>query len=203
MSNLDGEALAEPRHLRFQTGRRKQFWNRNCVAVGLASGFLEPLESTSIHLIQTAISRIASLFPHAGFDPADIAEYNRQTNVEYEFIRDFLILHYKATRRDDSAFWDYCRNMPVPASLQRKMDLFDSSGRIYREQDELFTDMSWLQVLIGQGVTPRSWHPFADLRPEAEVHAYLNNVEQVIARCVHAMPTHAEFIAAHCKAGAL
>ncbi|QYF92766.1 tryptophan 7-halogenase [Massilia sp. PAMC28688] len=201
MDNLDGAALAEPRHLRFQTGRRKRFWNRNCIAVGLSSGFLEPLESTSIHLIQTAISRIASFFPHGGFDPVDIAEYNRQTNVEYEFIRDFLILHYKVTRRDDSEFWRYCSNMAIPDSLQRKIDLFSSSGRIYREQDELFTEMSWLQVMIGQGVMPRAYHPFAQLRPEAEVHAYLNNVEQVIARCVHAMPTQADFIAAHCKAG--
>jgi tryptophan halogenase len=200
MDNLDGEALAEPRLVRFQTGRRKQSWIGNCVAVGLASGFMEPLESTSIHLIQTAISRIASFFPHGGFDPVDIAEYNRQTQVEYELIRDFLILHYKATRRDDTEFWNYCRNMAIPESLQRKMDLFASNGRIHREQDELFTEMSWLQVMIGQGITPRGYHPFANLRPEAEVAAYLNNVEQVIARCVTAMPTHAEFIAASCKA---
>jgi tryptophan halogenase len=200
MAHLDGEALAEPRHIRFQPGRRRHSWNRNCVAVGLAGGFLEPLESTSIHLIQTAIARIASFFPHAGFDAADIAEYNRQTQVEYERIRDFIILHYKATARDDSPFWDYCRTMAVPDSLQRKMDLFASNARLYREQDELFTEMSWLQVMIGQGITPLGYHPFADLRPEAEVAAYLANVEQVIARCVQAMPTQAEYIAAHCAA---
>jgi tryptophan halogenase len=200
MKNLDGVALAEPRLVRFQTGRRKQSWMRNCVAIGLASGFMEPLESTSIHLIQTAITRIAKFFPHTGFDAADIAEYNRQTQIEYELIRDFLILHYKTTRRDDSAFWDYCRTMPIPESLQRKMDLFASNGRIYREQDELFTEMSWLQVMVGQGIIPRAYHPFAELRPEAEVQAYLHNVEQVIGRCVAAMPSHADFIAAHCKA---
>lgn len=200
MDNLDGKPTAEPRQLRFQTGRRKQFWNRNCVAVGLSSGFLEPLESTSIHLIQTAISRIASFFPHSGFDEEDIAEYNRQTTTEYETIRDFLILHYKATQRDDSSFWNYCREMSIPDSLQRKMALFGSCGRIYREQDELFTEMSWLQVMIGQGIKPRAYHPFADLRPESEVHAYLNSVEQVIARCVAAMPTQSDFIAAHCRA---
>jgi len=200
MDNLDGEALAEPRLVRFQTGRRKQSWMRNCVALGLASGFMEPLESTSIHLIQTAITRIVKFFPHAGFDPVDIAEYNRQTQVEYELIRDFLILHYKTTERTDSDFWNYCRTMEIPDSLQRKMDLFASNGRIYREQDELFTEMSWLQVMVGQGIIPRGYHPFADLRPEAEVHAYLQNVEQVIGRCVGAMPTHADFIAAHCKA---
>jgi tryptophan halogenase len=200
MRHLDGAALAEPRVVRFQTGRRKQSWIGNCVAVGLASGFMEPLESTSIHLIQTAISRIASFFPHARFDAADIAEYNRQTQVEYELIRDLLVLHYKATERDDSAFWNYCRNMSIPDSLQRKMDLFAGNGRLYNEQEALFTDMSWLQVMIGQGITPRRYHPFADLRPEAEVEAYLKNVEQVIARCVTAMPTQAEFIAANCKA---
>jgi len=200
MNNLDGAALAEPRMVRFQTGRRKQSWVRNCVAVGLASGFMEPLESTSIHLIQTAISRIVKFFPHAGFDAIDIAEYNRLTQQEYEYIRDFLILHYKTTARNDSAFWDYCRTMPIPDTLQRKMDLFGSNGRIHHEQDELFTEMSWLQVMVGQGLVPRAYHPFAELRPEAEVHAYLQNVEQVIARCVAAMPTQADFIAAHCKA---
>jgi tryptophan halogenase len=200
MRNLDGAALGEPRLIRFQPGRREQSWRANCVAVGLAAGFLEPLESTSIHLIQTAISRIASFFPHAGFDAADIAEYNRQSAIEYERIRDFLILHYKATARADSPFWDYCRTMPVPDSLQRRMDLFSSNGRIYREQDELFTEMSWLQVMVGQGIIPRAYHPFADLRPEAEVAAYVAGTEQVIARCVQAMPTQAEFIAAHCAA---
>lgn len=200
MNNLDGAALAEPRLVRFQTGRRKQSWIRNCVAVGLASGFMEPLESTSIHLIQTAISRIVKFFPHAGFDAIDIAEYNRLTQQEYEYIRDFLILHYKTTGRNDSAFWDYCRTMPIPDTLQRKMDLFASNGRIHHEQDELFTEMSWLQVMVGQGIVPRRYHPFAELRPESEVHAYLQNVEQVIARCVAAMPTQADFIAAHCKA---
>ncbi|PWF40990.1 tryptophan halogenase family protein [Massilia glaciei] len=202
MANLDGEPTAQPRHIRFQTGRRKKSWSHNCVSVGLASGFMEPLESTSIHLIQTAISRIINFFPQAGFDAADIAEYNLQTQVEYERIRDFLVLHYKVTRRTDSAFWDYCRTMPIPESLQRKIDLFLSNGRIYREQDELFTEMSWLQVMVGQGAMPRGYHPFADLRPEAEVAAYLGNVEQVIAKCVKAMPSQAEFIAAHCAAGA-
>lgn len=202
LQNLDGAAMVEPRHIRFQTGRRKKFWSHNCVAVGLASGFLEPLESTSIHLIQTAISRIVNFFPRTGFDEADIAEYNRQTLTEYEHIRDFLVLHYKVTKRDDSAFWNYCRNMTVPETLQRKIDLFSSNGRIYREQDELFTEMSWLQVMIGQGIVPRGYHPFADLRPEAEVTAYLNNVERVIAKCVAAMPSQIEFINMHCAANA-
>ena len=201
LNHLDGAALAEPRHLRFQTGRRKQFWNKNCVSVGLSSGFLEPLESTSIHLIQTAISRLIKFFPYMAFDAVDIAEYNQQTQLEYEQIRDFLILHYKVTARDDSAFWNYCRTMPIPDTLQRKIDLFGSNGRIYPDAGELFTEMSWLQVMVGQGIVPRAYHPFADLPPESEVAAYLNNVEQVIGKCVNAMPAQAEFIAAHCAAG--
>lgn len=200
LGNLDGESLADPRVVRYVTGRRDKFWDRNCVAVGLASGFLEPLESTSIHLIQTAISRIIQFFPHQGFDAADIAEYNAQTQFEYERIRDFIILHYHATERDDSPFWNYCRTMEVPATLQHKIDLFASNGRLCREGNELFADLSWLQVMYGQRIRPRGYHPFADLRPAAEVDAFLDNVEGVIAKCVQVMPTQAEFIAAHCSA---
>lgn len=202
LAHLDGKPLADPRPLRFATGRRKRFWDRNCVAIGLSSGFLEPLESTSIHLINTAISRFIAMFPHRGCDPADIDEYNRQTHWEYERIRDFLVLHYKATERDDSAFWNYCRTMPIPDSLQHRIDLFRSSGRIYREGLELFAEPSWLQVMVGQRLRPRSYHPFADLRPEADVLAYVQHVEQVIAKCVRVMPAHADYIARHCAAAA-
>lgn len=200
LDHLDGEPLADPRPIQFTTGRRKTFWKRNCVAVGLSSGFLEPLESTSIHLIHTAISRIISFFPHAGFDAADIAEYNAMTGFEYERIRDFLILHYKATARNDSEFWNYCRTMAVPETLQRKLDLFRSNGRIFRDLQELFAEPSWLQVMIGQGIVPQAYHPFADLRPEDEVAAYVQHVADVIAKCVHAMPTQAAYIAEHCAA---
>lgn len=203
LDHLDARPLAEPRLLKFTTGTRKRFWDRNCVAVGLSSGFLEPLESTSIHLIQTAISRILSLFPHSGFDSADIAEYNTMTRWEYERIRDFIVLHYKATERDDSEFWRYCRTMQVPESLQHKMDLFRSNGRVYRDGNELFAEPSWLQVMVGQRLIPRHYHPFADLKSESEVLAYVRNVEQVIGKCVAAMPTHAEFIAQHCAARSL
>ena len=203
LQHLDGTPIAAPRPLKFLTGRRKSFWNRNCVCVGLSSGFLEPLESTSIHLIQTAISRIVNFFPHAGFDAADIAEYNAMTHWEYERIRDFLVLHYKVTERDDSDFWNYCRTMSIPDTLQRKIDLFRSNGRIFRDGEELFTEASWLQVMVGQRISPRGYHPFADLRPESEVAAYLSNVEQVIAKCVNLMPTQAEFIASNCAAGPL
>ena len=200
LKHLDGKPTADPRPLRFTTGHRKTFWSKNCVAVGLASGFMEPLESTSIHLVHTAISRIINFFPHAGFEEADIAEYNAMTLWEYERIRDFLILHYKVTERTDSPFWNDCRTMSIPESLQRKIDLFASNGRIFRDGLELFAEASWLQVMVGQRLLPKAYHPFADLRPEAEVEAYLHNVRSVIGRCVQAMPAHAEFIRTHCAA---
>lgn len=200
MNHLDGEAMAAPRTIRFQTGRRRTFWKRNCVAVGLSSGFLEPLESTSIHLIQSAILRILSFFPSSGFDATEIAEYNRQSTLEYEQIRDFIILHYKATERSDSPFWNHCRTMEVPESLQRKMDLYRSGGRIYRDNNELFAEASWLQVMHGQRVKARSCHPLAGVRPAAEIDALLKDVQRVIAKCVEVMPTQAQFIAEHCAA---
>ena len=202
LQHLDGEPLASPRTVRFVPGRRKTFWDRNCVAVGLSSGFLEPLESTSIHLIQTAITRLVSFFPHAGFDRADIDEYNEQMRFEYERIRDFIILHYHATERTDTAFWNYTRTMPIPDTLRRKIELFRSNGRIVREGQELFVELSWLQVLVGQRILPRGRHPFADLPPRAEVQELLANIEQVVGKCVGVMPTAADFIAANCKAPA-
>jgi tryptophan halogenase len=200
LSNLDGEQLAEPNRLRFVTGKRKRIWNRNCVAVGLASGFLEPLESTSIHLIQSALIRLVRLLPDAGFDEATIAEFNRQSDFEYERIRDFIILHYKATERDDTPFWRYCRDMEAPETLQRKMDLFRANGRIFREDEELFAEESWIQVFLGQGVMPRGYDPLVDIQTEARVAEFLEDVERVIGKCVAVMPDHAEYVARVCPA---
>jgi len=203
MARLDGPALAEPRVVRFVTGRRRSFWVGNCVAVGLASGFMEPLESTSIHLIQTALARLVAFFPHAGLDAADIAEYNAQTTFEYERIRDFIILHYHCTRRDDTPFWNHVRTMAVPDALQRKMALFASNGRIFRENNELFAELSWLQVMVGQGLLPKGYHPLARLQSSSETQAFLDDVRTVVGKCVNVMPTQADFIAAECAAGAL
>lgn len=200
LSNLDGEQLAEPNRLRFTTGKRRQTWNRNCVALGLAAGFMEPIESTSIHLIQSAIIRLVRLLPDGGFDPANIAEFNRQTDFEYERVRDFIILHYKATERDDTPFWRHCRDMEIPDTLRRKIDLFAANGRIFREDEELFAEESWIQVFLGQGVIPRGYDPLADLKSEAEVAAYLDNLETVIRKCVAVMPSHADYVAQHCPA---
>lgn len=200
LDNLDGEPVAEPNRLRFTTGKRKRIWNRNCVAIGLAAGFLEPLESTSIHLIQSSIIRLVRLLPDLTFDPATIAEFNRQTDFEYERIRDFIILHYKATERDDTPFWRWCREMAVPDTLQRKIDLFAAHGRVFREDEELFTEESWIQVFLGQGIIPRGYDPLVDIRSEEEIARFLDNVENVIGKCVRVMPSHADFVAKTCAA---
>jgi len=200
LANLDGEQLAEPNRLRFTAGKRNRIWNRNCVAIGLAAGFLEPLESTSIHLIQSSIVRLVRLLPDRGFDPATTAEFNRQTDFEYARVRDFIILHYKATERDDTPFWRHCRDMEVPDTLRRKIDLFAANGRVFREDEELFTEESWIQVLLGQGVIPRGYDPLVDLRSDAEIATYLGNIETVIRKCVAVMPSHADFVARTCGA---
>ncbi|MEK8045318.1 tryptophan halogenase family protein [Ideonella margarita] len=199
LANLDGPKLAEPRTLKFVTGKRKKFWNKNVIAVGLASGFMEPLESTSIHLIQSQIARIATFFPDRGFAQADIDEFNRQADFEFERIRDFLILHYQQTRRTDSAFWNYVRTMPIPDTLQAKLDLYRSSGRIFRESTEMFTHVSWLQVMHGQGVHAGSYHPLVDNLDDDALAQYLDNVSGTIAKCVEVMPTHAEVVSHICS----
>jgi tryptophan 7-halogenase len=200
MNNLDGKALAEPRQLQFVTGKRKKFWDKNVVAIGLSSGFMEPLESTSIHLIQKGISRLVSFFPDSAFNQVDIDEFNRQSEVEFEQIRDFIILHYKATNRTDSAFWNYVRTMPVPDTLQQKMDLFQSNGRIYRNNNELFTETSWFQVMFGQGIHPQGYHPLVDSKSEELIEKMVNNVKDVMSGVANLMPTHDAFIAENCKA---
>lgn len=201
LSNLDGEPLASPRPIKFLTGKRHRAWNRNVVAIGLASGFLEPLESTSIHLIQMGIGHLLTYFPSGRIDDTDRDEYNRLMSLEFEWVRDFIILHYKATERTDSPFWNYCRTMEIPEPLAHRMRLFESHGRVHREGNELFTKISWLQVMHGQRIRPRSYHPLVDLLPEDEIQEYLEEVERVIATCVDVMPSHAQFIAENCAAG--
>jgi tryptophan halogenase len=201
MNKLDGKPLAEPRLIKYTTGRRKTFWKKNCVAVGLSSGFLEPLESTSIHLIQTAVMRILSNFPSLGFAQADIDHYNRETRLEYEGIRDFIITHYHVTERSDSPFWNYCRTMEIPDSLAQRLTLFRSNGRISRELFiQLFAESSWVQILLGQRFIPEGWHALAGLIPAEELSAFIQNIEMVTQRCVAAMPTHADYIKTHCAA---
>jgi len=197
MRNLEGEALMDPKILRFTTGKREKFWHKNVIAMGLSSGFMEPLESTSIHLIQSAIARLTAFYPHAGFEQADIDEFNEHSHFEFDRIRDFLILHYHATERSDTPFWDYCRTMDVPESLRRKMDLFRANGRVFRENSELFAEPSWVQVLIGQRVIPRGYNALVDAVDDAVAVNHVDTVRGVIANCVTAMPTHEALIARH------
>ncbi|MEM7780925.1 MAG: tryptophan halogenase family protein [Pseudomonadota bacterium] len=195
LAGLDTKPLADPRPIRFTTGRRDQFWSHNCAAIGLASGFLEPLESTSIHLIQSHVSRLLQLFPAQGGDAEkERAEYNRRCANEFEQIRDFLILHYCQTEREDTEFWRYCRNMAVPDSLTHKRELFASSGRIGRDADDLFREASWVQVMLGQGVTPTSYDPMANGLDDAQLAEFLGNVRTVIERAVASLPTHEQFL---------
>jgi tryptophan halogenase len=199
LSNLDGRPLAEPRLLRFVTGRRRKMWNRNCVALGLASGFLEPLESTSIYLIQSGIARLIGMLPDRHMNPTLRDEYNRQAQFEIERIRDFLILHYNATERRDSEFWKYCGGMSIPDTLAAKLALFRESGRFFRESDEMFALTSWVQVMVGQGIVPTAYHPLVDAVPDAELARLGESVRGVIAGCVAAMPMHEQFIDRYCK----
>ncbi|HEY1143626.1 MAG TPA: tryptophan halogenase family protein [Sphingomicrobium sp.] len=199
LANLDGEQLANPNRLRFTTGKRRQMWVRNCVALGLAAGFLEPLESTSIHLVQSAATRLVKLFPDANTDQATIDEFNRQSDFEWERVRDFIILHYWANQRDGD-FWEYCRTMELPATLQRKIDLWRTNGRIFREDEELFSEESWIQVFIGQEIIPAAYDPNVAIKSDSQIEQYLGNIASTIDRCVDVMPDHADFVEKFCPA---
>jgi tryptophan halogenase len=194
LAHLDGPALAEPKLLRFTTGRRKQFWNKNCIALGLASGFMEPLESTSIHLIQSGLMQLAAIFPDRSFDPADATEYNRLQIGEFEHIRDFVMLHYHATERDDQPLWRYCSAMPIPDSLAYRKKLFCSSGRVAFYDKELFVEPNWLSLFIGQRCWPRRYDPLADISSLADTQRQLARLKEQIRHTAESMPTHEQFI---------
>jgi len=194
LSNVDGEPLLEPRVIPFQTGRRKQQWSRNCISFGLASGFLEPLESTSIHLLQSGLRRLVKHFPHNGIDQSEIDEYNRQSKDEFEHIRDFIILHYSLTTRDDSQFWIDCQNMQIPDSLQHRIDLFSSSGKVFKGDEQLFAEIAWQQVMIGQGVIPEDYHPIADSISDSQLRGMLQDLKLLVGGSVDTLPRHSDFL---------
>lgn len=200
VGNLAGKPTADPNFLRFVTGRRKKFWNKNVVALGLSSGFMEPLESTSIHLINTGINKLISLLSLDGVTQVQQDTYNRLTGKEYERIRDFLILHYHQTSRVDSEFWDYCRTMSVPDSLTEKMELFRTNGQIFREEDELFTETSWAAVMMGQGLEMKGHNPMADTLDHAAIKPEIDGMEKSIRYLVDNMPGHGDFLKKYCPA---
>jgi tryptophan halogenase len=200
MNNLDGKPLADPRVVPFKTGRRRQSWVKNCVSLGLAAGFLEPLESTSIWLVQSGLSRLMAMFPDRTFQQAEIDRYNRTVAYEYEIVREFLVLHYHVTQRDDSPFWDYCRNMPIPDRLAEKMRVFEAYGRTFRENDELFNDTSWFAVMVGQLMQARAYDPVADIMPLDETRRRLQHIAEAVENSANYMPTHKQFILDNCAA---
>jgi tryptophan halogenase len=195
LANLDGKPMADPRTIRFVTGRRRKTWVRNVVAIGLSSGFIEPLESTSIHLIQTGINRLLELLPAGEISEAARADYNSRSAFEMERIRDFIILHYHANQRAGEPFWDELRTMDVPEPLKHKIDLFRATGRTVHSFDELFDARAWIQVMIGQNIMPETYHPLADLLPEPRLKEFLNGLERSHMAEVSQMPDHGAFVA--------
>ncbi len=200
LANLDAPALAEPRLIRFATGRRKLLWNRNVICMGLASGFVEPLESTAIHIIQVSIQRLILLFPHRGDCEERRREFNRASIAEYEYIRDFIVLHYHANNRVGEPFWDACRNMTIPDSLRHKIELFRETAGIFCASEDLFQLSSWLQVMWGQGVRPRATHPFVEAVAPQDRAGYLRDLRGLMGQAARQLPAHADFIARNCRA---
>jgi len=199
LANIEGELITEPRVIKFKTGRRRKGWNKNCVALGLSSGFIEPLESTSIHLIMSGIIRLMRLFPFEGINQSAIDEYNSKLNSELEAIRDFIVLHYHVTKRQDSEFWNYCRNMEIPASLAHKINLFKETGRVFLDDGDIFRVDSWTQVMLGQGLMPEQYHQIANIMSDDELNRFLHGIKASISNAVQQLPSHDEFIQSYCK----
>ncbi|ESQ77457.1 tryptophan halogenase family protein [Asticcacaulis sp. AC402] len=198
LARLDGKPLADPKILRFVTGRRNKAWNKNVVALGLASGFLEPLESTSIHLVQSGAFKFLALFPRHGFNPHIVDEYNRQVEHDYENIKDFIIAHYKVTERDDTPFWRQVQQMSVPDSLQARLDVFRSTCQTLSREPDLFKEVSWVAVLTGQGLVPQDYHPAADALEDDDLRLHLGRWRTLVTERVKTLPLHEDFINRHC-----
>ena len=199
LGSVEGEVLTKPNFIGYTTGARRKQWHRNCVAVGLSGGFMEPLESTAIHLIQRAVLRLIRMLPGGRISARDIAEFNDQQLTDMDQIRDFLILHYKVTNRRDSPFWRHCADLPLPDSLEQKIELFRETGRVFRRNEELFVENSWVQVMMGQGITPKSYHPIATKLSAGELDAFLSGQREAVARTVAGLPDHHSYIAHYCS----
>lgn len=198
LDNIQGDPITEPRVIRFRPGKRHQSWHKNCVAIGLASGFVEPLESTSIHMIQRSIIRLMQMFPLTGIQQTDIDEFNHQTDFELKNILDFIVLHYHVTDRQDSPFWRYCKNMDIPDSLAHRIQLFKETGRVFKVPNELFGENSWVQVMLGQGIVPAQYHPIVDMMSEEELAQFLGQIQQRVQNMVSQLPNHQEFVQHYC-----
>ncbi len=194
LENVEGKTLTNPLHIKFSPGRRLKQWHKNCLAVGLSSGFLEPLESTSIHLIQQNIVRFLRMFPTTGVHQSEVDEFNKQANFDIEKIRDFIILHYKVTERTDTEFWRHCRSMEIPETLEHRIRIFIETGHVFREAAELFDD-SWQQVMIGQGLMPERYHALVDTMSEQELSDFLQQVKGQVDRTVSGLPSHVDYLA--------
>ena len=199
---MEGKIINEPKIIKYKAGQRVKYWNKNCVALGLASGFIEPLESTSIHMIQRGITRLIQMFPFDGVKQCDVDEYNDQMKAEVVNIRDFIVLHYHLTEREDTPFWRYCKNMPIPDSLRHRMDLFKETGKIFIKPYELFVEPSWLQVMYGQGITPKHYHALANEMSDAELIKFLSDEREYVKRSLEKMPSHHDYLQFYCKASA-
>ncbi|MFG6468855.1 tryptophan halogenase family protein [Roseateles sp. BYS87W] len=198
LQHLDGPALADPRLIKFRTGMRRAAWKGNVVAIGLAAGFIEPLESTALHLIQMGVAKLIEYFPHQGFEPHEVAEYNRQSRARYESVRDFIVLHYHLNQRSDSPFWQACAAMSIPPDLRRRIDLYAASGRLVYEEGDLFREPSWLEVMEGQNLHPRHGLALTELQSADDTANYLKGISDTIAQCVSVMPPHEEFVRRYC-----
>ena len=199
LGNIEGEVRTEPNALRFVTGSRRKHWHRNCIAIGLSDGFMEPLEATSIHLIQRSILRLIRMLPLKTVSERDVAEFNEQQDQDMVQIRDFLILHYFVTNRRDSAFWRQCASMDIPDSLRQKIELFRATGRVFRKNEELFAENSWVQVMMGQGIMPQSYHPIARKLSDDELKRFLGGIRDGVTKTVASLPEHAAYVAQYCQ----
>jgi tryptophan halogenase len=199
LGNIEGPIRTEPNPIKFTTGQRALHWNKNCVAIGLSGGFIEPLESTSIHLIQRAVIRLMQMFPYDGIRDPDVAEFNRQMKQETEHIRDFIILHYHVTNRRDTDFWRYVSGMSLPDSLEHRIDLFKQTGRVFQMPDELFSENSWVQVMLGQGITPEQYHPIVNMMSDRELEGFLSEIKRNVKARVGQLPSHSDFLNHYCR----
>ena len=200
LGNVEGAVRTKPNRLRFRAGARRKQWYRNCIAIGLAGGFMEPLESTSIHLIQRAVLRVIRMLPAGRISERDVAEFNEQQMTDMLQIRDFLVLHYVATERRDSPFWRLCADLPIPDTLAQKIELFRETGRVFRKNEELFAENSWVQVMMGQGIIPQSYHPVAGKLSKDELAHLLGGLRQDVAHTVASLPAHGDYVARYCGA---